>query len=242
MPGKRIHGMILAAGLGTRLRPLTDKIPKPAVLVAGKPLIHYALENMAKAGVDRVVINTHYLAEQIIATVAKRHWPFEIRFVHEPEILGTGGAIRNARTHLEGADAFLIHNGDAIIECNFPNLVETHFAQNPLATMVLKTVSNPEAFGVVVSDAQGHVRDIVGKLNYSGKVERRRMFCGVYVLDSTIFERMPQQGAFCILRDVLIPALAAGAHIHSIENAGHLYDVGTIERLREAEQELSSSR
>jgi mannose-1-phosphate guanylyltransferase len=231
MNKRRIYGMVLAAGLGTRLRPLTDKIPKPALDVAGQPLLFYALQNMQEAGVSRVVINTHHLAEQVVAAASRKQWPFEVCFNHEPEILGTGGAIRNAQEKLAGADAIVMHNSDAIIECDMKALISTHFAENPLATMVLKTVPDPDSYGAVVTDAHNHVRDIVGAINYKGEVAQRRMYCGVQVLNPTIFEYMPSGGAFCILRQVLIPAIKGGSHVHGVPNPGFFCDVGTQERL-----------
>lgn len=223
--------MILAAGLGTRLRPLTDHIPKPVIEVAGKPLIFYALENMQKAGVSRVVINTHYLHEQVEQRVQSVSWPFEIVFLHEREILGTGGGIKNASGSLHGADAIVVQNADAIIEQDMKELVQSHLTAGALSTMVLKSVPNPDEFGAVLTDSEDRVRDIIGKVGYLGPVHRRRMFCGMQVLKWDILNWMPQRPEFCILRDVLIQAIRAGALVKAVETTGFFCDVGTAERL-----------
>jgi mannose-1-phosphate guanylyltransferase len=228
---KRVYGMVLAAGLGTRLRPLTDTVPKPAVQVAGKPLIFYALLNMQKIGVSRVVINTHYLPQKVISTVQSSSWPFEIVFVNEPEILGTGGAIRNAQEHLSDCDAIITHNSDSIVNFDFNRLLEAHFENAPLSTMLLKEVEDPDSFGAISTDRNDRVRDIVGALNYAGPVHQRRMYCGVQVFGQELFDWMPATGSFCILRNALIPAIKADAFVRAVENTGFFCDVGTMERL-----------
>lgn len=231
MQDKRVFGMVLAAGLGTRMRPLTNTVPKPAIVVGGKPLLFYALENMQVAGVSRVVINTHYLPEQIIQIVNTRQWPFEVIFVHEPVILGTGGALRNAYKYLEGCDAILTHNSDSIVDFDLTDLVSAHLKHSPISTMLLKSVLDPDAFGAVASDEDDRIRDIVGLADYHGKVHKRRMYCGVQVFSPKLFEWMPKEGAFCILRQVIIPAIRSGALVRAVEHSGFFCDVGTLERL-----------
>lgn len=236
---QRIDGIILAAGFGTRLKPLTDSIPKAIVEVGGKPLIFYALENMKKAGVSRVVINTHYLAEKVVEKVGTRKWPFEVIFSHEPQILGSGGGIKQALEYLPKADAILVQNADAIIEHDVCELLKAHERSGSLATMLLKTVKNPDEYGVVITDPNDRVRDIVGLATYAGAVEKRRMFNGMQVFDPSVKNWMPAGQEFCILRDVLIPAIKKDAVVTGVENEGFFCDVGTLERLRFANDYFS---
>lgn len=228
---KHVYGMILAAGFGTRLRPLTDHVPKPVIEVAGQPLIFFALQNMQRAQVSRVVINTHYLPELVAQKVKSVSWPFEILFSYEPQILGTGGGIKFAASKLSGADAILVQNADAIVETDVQMLLSEHFATNALSTMVLKAVDDPDLYGAIVTDAEDRVRDIIGKVGYSGVANQRRMFCGMQVLDPDIMNWMPQRSEFCILRDTLVPAIKENAAVYAFENSGFFCDVGTTERL-----------
>lgn len=239
MSSARTYGMILAAGFGTRLRPLTERVPKSIVEVAGKPLIYYALENMAKAGVSRVIINTHYLPDLVVECVDAKEWPLEICFSHESEILGTGGAIRFAQPLMAGADAILVQNADAIIEIEAKRLLHAHFAFDPLATMVLKEVPDPDAFGAIATDADDRVLDIVGKVGHQQQPKQRRMFCGMYVLSSNIFGKMPAQGCFGILDEVLVPAIKRGEVVRAFDQKGYFCDVGTPERLQSANAHFS---
>lgn len=238
MKDVRIHAMVLAAGFGTRLRPITDTVPKPVVLVAGKPLIFFALENLAKLGVHRVVINTHHLASQVVKVVSSMSWPFEIVFVHEPEILGTGGAIRNAQYHFEGADLIVAHNSDAIVDYDMRDLVASHMHHKPLSTMLLRR-ENAEEYGAVAVDESGVVRDIIGKTGYTGPFASKLMFCGVQTLSPEIFDILPEAGPFCILRDGLIPAIRDGRTVRGEETTGFFCDVGTKERLDFADAHFS---
>ena len=115
--------MILAAGFGTRLRPLTEELPKPLVPVLGRPLIEHTLMHLAEVGVDEVVINLHHLPEAIPATLGDgAAYGLEIHYVREQgQIRGTGGGIRGARSLLDGSGTFIVLNGDILFE---PDLAE----------------------------------------------------------------------------------------------------------------------
>lgn len=231
-----VQGIILAAGFGTRLRPLTNRIPKAVVEVDGKPLIFYALENMIRAKVSRVVINTHYLSEALKSVVNSRSWPMQVLFSHEPQILGTGGGIKKAMTLLSAPDAVLVQNADGLIQANCEAIFKRHESTNPLATMVLKTVKNPREYGEVLTDDDDMICDINGSVGFSGSAKKRRMFCGMQLLSPEIVKFMPNNKTeFCILKDTIIPALRDRARVASVENPGFFCDVGTPERLAEAE-------
>lgn len=236
---QKIDGIILAAGFGTRLKPLTDSVPKAIVEVCGQPLIFYALENMKKAKVSRVVINTHYLSQLVVEKVKSVNWPFEVMFSHEPQILGTGGGIKRALEYLPQAGAVLVQNADALIENDVCKLLEQHSLSGSLSTMLLKTIENPDEYGAVVTDSNDRVRDIVGLAGYQGQIGKRRMFNGMQVLDPSIRNWMPKREEFCILRDVLIPAIKEDALVTASENQGFFCDVGTLDRLQFANHYFS---
>lgn len=236
----RVDGIILAAGFGTRLRPLTDTVPKAAIDLGGKPLIYYALNNMKNVGVSRVVINTHYLSEVLVEKVREMSWPFEIIFSHEPEILGTGGGIQAALSYLPGVEAVLVQNADAFIEYDVAQFIRYHLAARPLSTMLLKTVPNPLEYGVVATDKKDRVRDINSQLSFAGEIVKQRIFCGMQALSSSIVSRMPKKkGPFCILKDVIVPAIKAGETVLGVENTKFFCDVGTPARLKTAERYLT---
>lgn len=228
----RVDGIILAAGFGTRLRPLTDEIPKAVVEVSGIPLIFYALRNMQRAGVSRVVITTHYLHEKVVEKVISEKWPFQTIFSHEPLILGTGGGIKQALQYLPGSEGVLVQNADALMEPDMSELIESHFRARALSTMVLKTVSDPDEYGAVITDSKDRVQEISGRVGYRGDAYQRRMFCGMQMLDPAIIEFMPDRKEFGIIDEAIVPAIKKNAVVIGVENHGFFCDVGTIDRLK----------
>src|SRR5262252_2699590 len=121
-------GMVLCAGLGTRLRPLTERVPKPAVPVCGVPLIQLNLALLAEVGVRRAVVNVHHLADAMAeaASAAARAVGLSLTVSREPIIAGTGGALREARPALAGADAIVVVNGDILFDVDLPPVLAAH--------------------------------------------------------------------------------------------------------------------
>ncbi|MCB1182241.1 phosphotransferase [bacterium] len=136
-PGARLRGMVLAAGYGTRLAPLTDHVPKPLLPVDGRPLLDHVLDALLAAGCDRIGVNTHHLGRQVRAHLAAHPRASRLVAFPEAEILGTGGALANARDFLADAGCILLHNGDVLADPDLAGLVADHRASGALATLLL---------------------------------------------------------------------------------------------------------
>ncbi len=158
-PSVRLRGMILAAGYGTRLAPLTDHVPKPLLPVRGKSLLDHAIAALDAAGIEKVAVNVHHLGRMISAHLEQRPDARRVHIVPETEILGTGGALDGARAFLGGADHFVIHNGDVLCDAPVSDLVRAHLAGGALATLLL--VDWPAVNSVAV-DPAGAVRRLGG--------------------------------------------------------------------------------
>ena len=155
--------MILAAGLGTRLRPLTETIPKPLLPVGGTPLIVWNLLLLRAGGIRDVIINLHYLGsmiEEVLGDGAR--WDMHIVYSHESALLGTGGGLKAAEDFFEG-ESFLVINGDTLIGLDLPAFFEFHRSQNGVATLVLRDDPQAERWGAVESDAQEAILRINGQ-------------------------------------------------------------------------------
>ncbi|WP_330217621.1 N-acetylmuramate alpha-1-phosphate uridylyltransferase MurU [Endozoicomonas numazuensis] len=219
--------MILAAGLGTRLRPLTLEKPKPLVEVGGKPLIVHHLEKLSESGFEDIVINHAWLGEKLVSALGKgSHWGLNIEYSAESEPLETGGGVFKALPLL-GDDPFLLINGDAYTDYAFDSLPELSEA---LAHLVL--VDNPEF--KTTGDFSLNERGLV---QASG--QNKLTFSGLSVLSPELFAEC-KSGAFK-LAPLLIGAMAS-SKVTGEHYSGLWTDVGTVERLQSLEEYLKQSR
>ncbi len=203
--------MIVAAGRGERMRPLSALRPKPALPVRGLPLVAYQLALLAHHGVRDVVINVHHLPEQLEAA-ARRHCPpgVALRFSREAELLGTGGGIRRVADFLRESDPCLLIGADMILDTDLGALVTRHRARGDAFTMLLADDPRSVRFGSVGIDEKGRVRRIGSRFDLGG--ERA---AGLYVWANAVapraFDALPERECFSHLDDWLVPLLADGA-------------------------------
>jgi len=204
-----MRAMIVAAGLGTRLRPLTDWLPKPAVPVRGIPLIVYGLELLASAGVCEVVINVHHLPERLIDAVERFRSPkLGIRFSFERDLLHTGGAIRRVASFLRESETCVILGGDMIVDLDLPALTRAHAASGRAITTALADDPRIASFGSIGLDAAGRMRRIGSRIDLGGAVQRG-LYTWVNVLSARAFESLPEREVFNHLEDWWGPLAAA---------------------------------
>ncbi len=191
--------MIVAAGLGTRLLPLTRELPKPGLPVGNRPLAWFALDHLRRSGVHEFVVNTHHLAPELQREL-EREQPADVslRFIHEPEILGTGGGLRNAWSPDDGED-FLVMNGKLLFAPDIARALIVHRETEAIATMVLRPLPSNESFGAVEIDHAGRVRRLLGEPHDPGVPLRRMMFTGVHILSARAHRDLPTNG--CVIRD-----------------------------------------
>jgi NDP-sugar pyrophosphorylase family protein len=231
-----MKAMILAAGLGTRLRPLTETIPKPLLPVGGMPLIVWNLLLLRTGGIRDVIINLHYLGSMIEEALGDgARWDMRIAYSYEPELLGTGGGVKAAEEFFEG-ESFLVINGDTLISLNLPAFLEFHRSQNGVATLVLRDDPHPEQWGAVESDVQDRILRINGQGHDrvgSPTAAHTRMFAGVHILHPSLLDGAPTETPFSII-DSYTKALAGGSRLLGFVHAGYWSDVGTVERYSQA--------
>ncbi len=205
-----MRAMIVAAGLGTRARPLTYLRPKPALPVRGLPLVAYPLAQLAALGVTEVVINTHHLPEVLVsAAEASRPAGLHLAFSFERELLGTGGGIRRAAAFLRESDPCLILGGDMLLDYDLPGLVERHRRRGDAATLLLRDDPRARSFGTIGTDAEGRVRRIGSRFDLGGE-KQAGVYCWANVIAARAFDWLPDREAFGHLDEWLAPALAAG--------------------------------
>lgn len=214
-----MRAMLLSAGLGTRLRPVTDTFAKPAVPFLGVPLMYWSLEFLKELPIDRVVANLHYLPKTI-RSLAPGLAPLEIRFTHEVEKpLGSGGALWFAKKELEDAGTILVANADEIIlpvnERTLSRMLAFHQQSGAIATLL--TMRHPEVgtkFGGVWVDASQQVQGFGKDRSAFPKATESLHYVGVLLLEKRIFKFLPE-GESNVLYDAVTKAIAAGEKVNA---------------------------
>lgn len=225
-----MKAFLLAAGAGTRLRPLTDRMPKCLIPVGGRPLLEIWFAQLEKLGVDEARVNTHHLADQVAAYVAARPpASMKISLFHEPELLGSAGTLRANRAWLENEKDFLIVYADNLTNADLSGLVRFHRDKRAEFTLALFRTPQPRECGVVVRDADGKV------LEFQEKPDQPRSDwanAGIYVAGPALFDAIPAKTGVCDFGYDVLPRLMGRLYAYPL--AGFYCDIGTPERLEYA--------
>lgn len=237
-------GFVLCAGLGTRLRPLTNRVPKPAVPVCGVPLVRFSLALLAGAGVRRAVVNVSHLPEVMAAAAedAARALGMSLAVSREPVIAGTGGALREARADLDGADAIFLVNGDVLFDVDLAAALAAHRASGALATMLLLPMPAGSSYAAVETDAGGAVRRIAAKFGPGGEGLSPWHFSGVHVLSPELLDRVPAEPFEADVNRHVYPPLMASGAVRGLVVDGYWNDLGTPARYLEASADVLAGR
>jgi len=234
--------MVLAAGRGTRLAPLTDLRPKPLIPLGCKPMVAQVLELLAAHGIRTVHMNTHHLGEQISKTLGDGgDFGLNITYHQEVEILGTGGGLLNAATTCPelAEKPFLMINADVLCDINLSDVMAQHLDTDPAATLVLRPDADAADFGILAYDHLGRIRRFL-ELE-TGPAANERMFTGIQVISPRLFDYMPAGGPFAIT-DTYKAAMQSGETLMAFDHTGYWNDLGTPERLMAAELDLASGQ
>lgn len=233
--------MILAAGLGTRLRPLTAVTPKPLLPVAGTPMIVWNLLLLKRHGIRDVVINLHHLGEMIQQALGDgTAFGMRLIYSYEPVILGTGGGIKQAEPHFKG-EPVLVLNGDTLFDLDLGAVMAFHREQQAAATLVLRQDPDAARWGLVEVTAQAEVVRITGR-GLSGPTETSaRMFAGIHILHPRLLRYLPV-GKECSIIDAYVKGIQDGERIVGYDFDGFWSDVGTPERYAQVEQDAAAGR
>lgn len=236
-----VKAFILAAGLGTRLRPLGLDIPKVMVPIGGKPLLQHHFELLRQQGVREFIVNLHHLPEKITDYFGDgSRFGIHITYSHEPQLLGTAGAVKKKEAELRDG-TFLVLYGDNLFRFELAPLLAFHREHGALATIALWESPEPWTGGVVETDAAGRVRRFVEKPDPK-EVSTNLINAGIYLLEPAVLEAIPV-GQFCDFgRDVFPKLLAEGKPLYAMKPDAYVQDIGTPERLAKAQRDYESWR
>jgi len=221
-----MKAMVLAAGLGTRLRPLTYEITKPMVPVLDRPVMAHILDLLDRHGFADVIANLHYFPDSI-----REHFGERLEYRYEEELLGTAGGVRACRDFF-GDEAFLIISGDALTDIDLGAFVARHRVAGGIATLAVKQVADTREYGVVLHDHEGRITGFQEKPEPDEALSDLGN-CGIYIFEPAIFDWFPDRPFADWAQDVF-PALLANDvpfHIHQIRD--YWNDVGSLAELRQ---------
>ena len=221
-----MKAMVMAAGLGTRLRPLTYEVPKPMVPVANRPVIELILRSLAKGGVTDVVCNLHWFPDTIKGRLGDgSDLGVKLTYSHEDELLGTAGGVLNVREFF-GDEPFLVMAGDALTDLDFKALAEAHAANDGIATLAVKRVANTREYGVIVTGSDGRVQGFQEKPDPAEALSDQAN-CMIYALSPEIFDHFPDKKAPDFALDIFPALLDADIPFYVHDGDAYWNDVGS---------------
>lgn len=232
----KVNAVLLAAGFGSRLRPITGEIPKPLAPVCNRPLLEIILQNLKDAGIDRIALNSHYLPEKINEFVKSSRFSDSVEIFHEPEILGTGGPLVNAKNLLSENEIFILHNGDILTDIDLRLLIEAHMKSGGIATMAL--LDGPENKVRVSED--GCVIDILDRLEAPPLTSRKFTYAGIMALSREIFKYLPEKPENCSIIKAVTKAIDCdpGSVKTYLPEKPYWNDLGTIRQYFKAHEDV----
>ncbi len=233
-----MKAFILCAGYGTRLKPLTEKIPKPLVSIWGKPVLEHIILRLKKTGIKEFVINLHHLGDMIKRFIDEKESGLNFYFSYEPEILDTGGALKKAQSYLSDTD-FVLHNGDIISDINIMEMIEFHKnSKNDVTLGIMQRESSRKLSfdeNMLLSgwvNTENNIKD--------GKIFEKNLFSfsGIHIISPSIFKFMPTDDKFGIF-DFYLKNLE-NLKISGFEvNYSYWYDIGDLDKLEKIRSDFA---
>ena len=237
-----MKAMVLAAGKGTRLFPLTGEVPKPMAPVVDTPIIRHIFELLSYHGFAEAHVNVHYLADALLAAYGEesRIDGMTVRLSRERELLGTAGGVKRLAGNFEGG-TFVVVSGDALTDVDLGELVSFHKQKGALATIALRRVFDTSEFGVVELDGDGNILGFQEKPD-PGEAISTLANTGIYVLEPRALEYVPEDTFFDFARDVFPRFLEGGEKFVGYQGDFYWSDIGTLEAYRQAQYDVLSGK
>ena len=231
-----MQALILAGGAGTRLRPLTETVPKPVLPLAGRPHIAYVIDWLERHGVDDVVVSSGHLAGGVREALRELEG-VSIRYAEEPDARGTAGAIRFAEDLL--GERFLVLNGDILCDLDLTAMISQHAQTGARATIALYPVEDPSAYGLVRRKPDGAITDFLEKPD-AAEIDTDEINAGAYVLERSVLDLIPPDAEVSIEREVFPRLVGEGLYGRRLE--GYWIDIGTPEHFLQANWDILERR
>ncbi len=231
-----MKSMILAAGVGSRLEPLTCNIPKPMVPVVNRPAMEHIINLLVKNGINQVAANLWYLPEKVQNYFGDgSKFGVELRYSVEKELMGTAGGVKKLEPFLN--DTFVIISGDAVTDVDLWDMVDYHKKVGAIATIALKEVPDPRQFGVVITESDGKIKAFQEKPKAEEALSRLAN-TGIYVFEPEIFKMIPAETVFDFGKELFPKLVENGAAFYGYQMKGYWCDIGSLTQYRLAHYDI----
>src|SRR5216683_3268120 len=236
-----MKAILLAGGKGTRLRPLTIHTPKPIVPIFNRPFLHYQLDLLKQVPeIDEAILSLNYQPRRIEEIFGDgSDSGLAIRYVVEPAPLGTGGAVRYAGESVR--DSVVVFNGDVLTQVDLGTVIALHRERKAKATIVLTPVENPSAYGLVETDARGHILRFLEKPN-ADEITCDTINAGIYVLEPDTFDRIPKDTPWSIERSFFPSLIERCETVVAYVYRGYWIDIGTPDKYMQVHRDIMDGR
>jgi len=237
-----MKALILAAGLGTRLRPLTNKVPKPLIKIGDKPLLEYTLTYLNEYGFDRYLINSHYLpikVKKFASKFEKQNKNIKIKVTYEPILLGSGGTLLKNKSYFVKEETFLVYYGDNLTNLNLNKVLDFHKRKKGIATIVSYYEKNPASKGII-EFKQNKKITLLKEKPKPDEITSYYANAGIYVFSNKIFKYFKNHKHYPIdfAKDIL-PILIKKTNVYVYHMNEYFIDIGTLETYKQANKEIN---
>ncbi|MFA5104195.1 MAG: NDP-sugar synthase [Candidatus Margulisiibacteriota bacterium] len=232
-----MKAVIIAGGLGTRMRPLTYNRPKPVVSVANRPFVAYQIELLKRYGITEIILNLHYLPKNMELLLGDgRELGVKLIYSIEKTPLGTAGAVKNAERFFDD-EPLIVFNGDVLTDIDISELVSFHKKNKAKATIALTEVEDPTAFGLVIADDTGRVSSFLEKPSWE-EVTTKNINAGIYILDPSIFKDVPSGRPYSFERELFPGLIEKGQNVFAKASEAYWLDIGSPKKYMQAHKDI----
>jgi NDP-sugar pyrophosphorylase family protein len=235
-----MRAMILAAGVGSRLDPLTRNCPKPLVPIVNRPVMEYLILLLKQHGFNDIMVNVHYLGDQIAQYFGDgSRWDVRIHWSHEDELWGDAGSVKRVQAFFQN-DTFLVIGGDDLTDMDLTAVVQTHTRKKATATLALSIVDDPSEYGIVQLDDNGRITRFLEKPR--GEVFSNTANTGVYVFEPKVFDLIPADTFFLFGKQLFPLLMEYGLPMYGHVTQAYWKDVGNLKVYRETQSDVLEGR
>ncbi len=231
--------MIMAAGVGSRLEPLSSIVPKPLVPIANIPTMDILVNHLKSFGIKDVIANTYYKSEQIQTHYKRNNFGINFQFIKETELSGTAGGVKKCQFFFNEGEDFIVMSGDGLTDVDIAKAYCSHKKSNSIATIITKEVAHKEVskYGIIVTDKKGVVENFQEKPSIN-EAKSNLANTGIYIFNYAIFSFIPQNTFYDFAKNVFPAILSSEIKINTYTHTGYWSDIGSIEQYKESNRDI----